>query len=64
VTCPAAEPGTPHHSKEIIMIEQIEEIEQAEYLPPAVHDLGTVTETTLGHAGANNPDDTQYFSNW
>ncbi|MFV0131659.1 hypothetical protein ACLGI4_28880 [Streptomyces sp. HMX112] len=38
--------------------------ESDEYLTPAVSDLGTVTEATLGHAGANNADDTQYYSNW
>ncbi|WP_327170144.1 hypothetical protein OG471_00750 [Streptomyces sp. NBC_01336] len=37
---------------------------ETEYLPPAMTDLGTVTEATLGHAGGNNADDTQYFSNW
>ncbi|MFJ8589511.1 hypothetical protein ACIRD2_33300 [Streptomyces sp. NPDC093595] len=42
----------------------IEDIEQAEYVTPTVSELGTVTETTLGHAGANNSDDTQYYSNW
>lgn len=34
------------------------------YVTPAVTDLGTATEATLGHAGGNNADDTQYFSNW
>lgn len=34
------------------------------YVTPAVADLGTATEATLGHAGANSVDDTQYYSNW
>ncbi|MFB8120668.1 hypothetical protein ACFC51_32980 [Streptomyces sp. NPDC055962] len=34
------------------------------YVTPAVADLGSATEATLGHAGGNNADDTQYFSNW
>jgi len=37
---------------------------EAEYVQPGVTDLGTATEVTLGHAGGNNADDTQYFSNW
>ncbi|MFJ4967151.1 hypothetical protein ACIP6P_32750 [Streptomyces sp. NPDC088729] len=36
----------------------------AEYIQPAMVDLGTVTGATLGHAGANHADDTQYYSNW
>ncbi|MFG3310292.1 hypothetical protein [Streptomyces wuyuanensis] len=40
------------------------ETDAAEYVAPAVSTLGTVTEATLGHAGANNADDTQYYSNW
>ncbi|WP_176743537.1 hypothetical protein [Streptomyces agglomeratus] len=39
-------------------------VEPEQYVTPAVSDLGTATEATLGHAGANNPDDTQYYSNW
>ncbi|MFE1560380.1 hypothetical protein ACFW6V_36000 [Streptomyces sp. NPDC058734] len=31
------------------------------YVTPAVEDLGTVTGATLGSAGNDNPDDTQYF---
>ncbi|MGW0562927.1 hypothetical protein ACWDZ4_20465 [Streptomyces sp. NPDC003016] len=37
---------------------------EREYIEPSVTELGTVTEATLGHAGANNADDTQYYSNW
>ncbi|MEV3951015.1 hypothetical protein AB0K57_25710 [Streptomyces halstedii] len=40
------------------------DIIEAEYTQPALSDLGTATEVTLGHAGANNADDTQYYSNW
>jgi hypothetical protein len=36
----------------------------APYVTPGVSDFGSVTEVTLGHAGANNADDTQYYSNW
>lgn len=42
---------------------QSEQPEEA-YVGPAVSVLGTVTAVTLGHAGANNADDTQYYSNW
>ncbi|WP_327413891.1 hypothetical protein [Streptomyces sp. NBC_01233] len=31
------------------------------YVTPAVQVLGTVTKATLGSAGNNNADDTQYF---
>ncbi|MFP1629846.1 hypothetical protein ACLB9X_32930 [Streptomyces sp. 5K101] len=37
---------------------------EAAYVTPGVSDLGTVTKVTLGHAGGNNADDTQYYSNW
>lgn len=33
----------------------------AEYVTPALTELGTVTAVTLGSAGNNNADDTQYF---
>jgi len=45
-------------------MESVIEFEVTEYVAPAVSDLGTVGEATLGHAGANNADDTQYYSNW
>ncbi|MFG2564716.1 lasso RiPP family leader peptide-containing protein [Streptomyces sp. NPDC048567] len=31
------------------------------YSTPAINELGTVVEVTLGSAGSNNPDDTQYW---
>ncbi|MFB7126160.1 lasso RiPP family leader peptide-containing protein [Kitasatospora sp. NPDC056273] len=34
----------------------------AEYVTPALDELGTVVEVTLGSAGNNNADDTQYWS--
>ncbi|MFE3577924.1 hypothetical protein [Streptomyces vinaceus] len=38
------------------------EIETAPaYITPAVSTLGTVTGATLGSAGNNNADDTQYY---
>ncbi|MEI5011940.1 hypothetical protein RB196_35920 [Streptomyces sp. PmtA] len=40
------------------------EVSAEEYVAPAVSTLGTVTAVTLGHAGGNNADDTQYYSNW
>ncbi|MFF3730753.1 hypothetical protein ACFYXM_10650 [Streptomyces sp. NPDC002476] len=45
-------------------IDTIPASEDVAYGAPVVSELGTVTEATLGHAGANNPDDTQYYSNW
>ncbi|MFV0131660.1 hypothetical protein ACLGI4_28885 [Streptomyces sp. HMX112] len=38
------------------------EIEAGEYVTPAVSDLGTVTRATLGHAGFDRVDDTQYYT--
>ncbi|MFD9374634.1 lasso RiPP family leader peptide-containing protein [Streptomyces sp. NPDC059999] len=35
--------------------------ETTEYVTPALADLGTVTEVTLGSNGGNNADDTQYW---
>ncbi|WP_107421541.1 lasso RiPP family leader peptide-containing protein [Streptomyces nanshensis] len=35
--------------------------ETAEYVTPELNELGTVTEVTLGSAGNDNPDDTQYW---
>ncbi|MEU5748216.1 hypothetical protein ABZ804_22090 [Streptomyces sp. NPDC047726] len=32
-----------------------------QYVTPGVSDLGTVTKSTLGTAGFDKPDDTQYF---
>ncbi|MFP1629847.1 lasso RiPP family leader peptide-containing protein [Streptomyces sp. 5K101] len=37
------------------------ETEAGVYVAPAVSDLGSVTEVTLGHAGVDRVDDTQYF---
>ncbi|MFJ8589507.1 hypothetical protein ACIRD2_33280 [Streptomyces sp. NPDC093595] len=37
------------------------ENEAGQYVTPAVHDLGSVTETTLGSSRWNEADDTQYF---
>ncbi|MEU5431004.1 lasso RiPP family leader peptide-containing protein [Streptomyces olivoreticuli] len=40
----------------------MEHIEQTEvYVTPVLTVLGTVTEVTLGTAGNNNADDTQYW---
>lgn len=39
----------------------VELIEVGQYVTPAVSDLGTVTASTLGNAGFDKPDDTQYF---
>lgn len=37
-------------------------VEQSEvYATPVLADLGSVKETTLGSAGNNNADDTQYW---
>ncbi|MFH8635473.1 hypothetical protein [Streptomyces goshikiensis] len=36
--------------------------ETAEYITPALADLGTVTGATLGSAGNDQADDTQYFA--
>ncbi|MFJ7281089.1 lasso RiPP family leader peptide-containing protein [Kitasatospora sp. NPDC098663] len=33
----------------------------AEYVAPALDELGTVVEVTLGSASFNSADDTQYF---
>lgn len=38
-----------------------EQIEVDQYVAPGVSDLGTVTGSTLGNAGFDKPDDTQYF---
>lgn len=35
--------------------------EDGAYVAPSVSDLGTVTEVTLGSAGFDRADDTQYF---
>ncbi|MEU6460315.1 hypothetical protein [Streptomyces sp. NPDC046976] len=37
------------------------EFETVNYTTPALSVLGTVTEATLGSAGNNNADDTQYW---
>lgn len=37
------------------------EFETANYTSPALSVLGTVTGATLGSAGNNNADDTQYY---
>ncbi|MFF2522270.1 hypothetical protein [Streptomyces liangshanensis] len=37
------------------------EFETVEYATPALSVLGTVTKTTLGTAGADTADDTQYW---
>ncbi|MCQ8836186.1 hypothetical protein [Streptomyces malaysiensis] len=39
-------------------------IDPLRYVVPAVSDLGTVTAATLGHAGSDKKDDTQYYSSW
>ncbi|MDJ0383237.1 hypothetical protein [Streptomyces sp. G-G2] len=39
----------------------MELIETPEYVTPAVSTLGTVTGATLGSAGNDQADDTQYF---
>ncbi|GGT56230.1 hypothetical protein GCM10010271_70080 [Streptomyces kurssanovii] len=44
--------------------EQQQTAPEAAYVTPGVSDFGVVTAVTLGHANANNADDTQYFSNW
>ncbi|MEE1798094.1 hypothetical protein PUR57_05280 [Streptomyces sp. JV176] len=36
----------------------------APYFAPSVTDHGTVTAVTLGHAGSDKKDDTQYYSSW
>ncbi|MET9593129.1 hypothetical protein ABZY45_19625 [Streptomyces sp. NPDC006516] len=36
-------------------------IVNGQYVTPGVSDLRTVTESTLGTAGLDQPDDTQYF---
>lgn len=43
------------------MTETIVVAETPVYVAPALQSLGTVTGATLGSAGNNNPDDTQYF---
>ncbi|MFD3997155.1 hypothetical protein [Streptomyces sp. NPDC058583] len=52
-----------NHILQPVTTEQTEQPTEA-YVAPAVNVLGTVTAVTLGHAGANNADDTQYYSNW
>jgi len=37
------------------------ETEPETFTAPVLVELGTVTEATLGSAGANNADDTQYW---
>ena len=37
------------------------DFETVVYATPAVSDLGTVTEATLGSNRSNNADDTQYY---
>ncbi|WP_107382744.1 putative RiPP precursor [Streptomyces agglomeratus] len=39
----------------------MEPVEPEPYVAPAVSDLGTVTGATLGNAGFNEADDTQYW---
>ena len=43
-------------------MEQHVEFETVIYAAPALNDLGTVIEVTLGSAGADNADDTQYWT--
>ncbi|CAK7288457.1 lasso RiPP family leader peptide-containing protein [Streptomyces misionensis] len=38
------------------------EFETDTYAAPALSELGTVTEATLGTLSANNADDTQYWT--
>lgn len=42
-------------------MDAIVEFETVDYTAPALSELGTVTEATLGSAGNNNADDTQYW---
>jgi hypothetical protein len=42
-------------------VDLLTENEAGQYVTPAVHDLGAVTETTLGSSRWNEADDTQYF---
>ncbi|MFE3992297.1 hypothetical protein ACFXPW_11550 [Streptomyces goshikiensis] len=44
------------------MTETIVVAETPVYVAPALQSLGTVTGATLGSAGTDNPDDTQYWS--
>ncbi|MFF9346693.1 lasso RiPP family leader peptide-containing protein [Streptomyces sp. NPDC014734] len=37
------------------------EFETVTYTAPVLSELGSVTEATLGSAGNNNADDTQYW---
>ncbi|MCU4750256.1 hypothetical protein [Streptomyces sp. G-5] len=43
------------------MDQHVEFETEAPYVAPALNTLGTVTEATLGTAGADKRDDTQYW---